>query len=265
MNRGSGTADLSVTILGSSGSYASPGNPCSGYLVRSPGAAVLLDCGPGITGPLQKIVNFDDLSAIIVTHAHFDHWIELLVLRTVYKAFRPRARRLSVHGPISTRIAYAGAVRWAGSTEDRCRMDRHSSYPFEWHTIRSRSMVTIADQDWSFAETDHQRPTLATRVDSTGRSFAFSADTGPKWDFRSLGEGIDLAMCEATHCSECKHSNKYHMTARQAARAADVAGIKRLLLTHIAPCCDPDAQKAEAGSVFVGSVEVALPGLVFTV
>ena len=52
---------FSVTVLGSSGSYAAPDNPCTGYLLRSPGATVLLDCGPGTVGPLQTELDLLDL------------------------------------------------------------------------------------------------------------------------------------------------------------------------------------------------------------
>ncbi|MDG1367978.1 MAG: MBL fold metallo-hydrolase, partial [Acidimicrobiales bacterium] len=59
-----------VTILGSSGSYASADNPCSGYLVRSDGATVLLDAGPGTLGPLQREIELSELDAIVLTHSH---------------------------------------------------------------------------------------------------------------------------------------------------------------------------------------------------
>ena len=131
--------------------------------------------------------------------------------------------------------------------------------------IDPSSEVTIGDQRWSFALTDHPVETLAVRVDSGGRSFAFSSDTGPGWDFRSLGEGIHLAMCDASHSRDHEEEGIPHMSARQAARAAAVAGAGRLVLTHLAPGCDPDAQLAEASAVFDGEVDVARPGLVLTV
>ena len=48
-----------VLVLGSSGSYASPDNPCTGYLIRTPQATVVLDCGPGTLGPLQAAVDLE--------------------------------------------------------------------------------------------------------------------------------------------------------------------------------------------------------------
>ena len=245
---------LTVTVLGCSGSYAAPGNPCTGYLVRSDSTAVLLDCGPGTLGPLQEAIDLADVDAIVATHCHPDHWLELPVIRNVFIWFVPRSK-VPVYGTAETRaMDRAITVMRSGRTD-----------PLAWNVIDPSSRLTIGDQQWSFSLTDHPVETLAPRVDAGGRSFAFSSDTGPGWDFRSLGEGIDLAMCDASHGCEHEDEGIPHMSARQAARAASAAGVGRLVLTHLAPGCDPGAQLAEAGEVFAGQVDVARPGLVLTV
>ena len=250
-----GAAALSVTVLGCSGSYASADNPCTGYLVRSPGATVLLDCGPGTLGPLQATIDLNDLTAIVTTHCHPDHWLELPVIRNVFTWFQPRGG-VPVYGTAETR---AMDQRIATRPRDP-RPD-----PLEWTVVCEGDHTEIGDQHWSFAATDHPVETLAVRVDCGGRSFAFSADTGPDWDFRSLGEGINVAMCDATHgCAE-EGRGIPHMSAREAAGAALVAGADRLVLTHLAPGSDPEARLAEARAAFCGPVEVARPGLVLQV
>ena len=245
---------LTVTVLGCSGSYAAPGNPCTGYLVRSDGAAVLLDCGPGTLGPLQEAVDLADVSAIVTSHCHPDHWLELPVIRNVFIWFVPRTA-VPVYGTAETRaMDRALTVLRSGSTD-----------PLDWTVIDPSSKLAIGDQRWSFAATDHPVETLAARVDAGGRSFAFSSDTGPGWDFTSLGEGIHVAMCDASHGCDREGEGIPHMSARQAAAAAAAAGAERLVLTHLAPGCDPDAQRAEAIAAFDGDVDVARPGLVVTV
>ena len=245
---------LTVTVLGCSGSYAAPGNPCTGYLVRSDGASVLLDCGPGTLGPLQEAADLADLSAIVTTHCHPDHWLELPVIRNVFIWFVPRTA-VPVYGTAETRaMDRALTVLRSGSTD-----------PLDWTIIDPSSRVAIGDQRWSFAVTDHPVETLAARVDAGGRSFAFSSDTGPGWDFTSLGAGIHVAMCDASHSCDREGEGIPHMSARQAAAAAAAAGAERLVLTHLAPGCDPEAQLAEAGAAFDGEVAVARPGLVVTV
>ncbi len=245
---------LTVTVLGCSGSYAAPGNPCTGYLVRSDGASVLLDCGPGTLGPLQEAMDLAELSGIVTTHCHPDHWLELPVIRNVFIWFVPRSG-VPVYGTAETRaMDRAITVMRSGKSD-----------PLAWTVIDASSDATIGDQRWSFALTDHPVETLAARVDAGGRSFAFSSDTGPGWDFRTLGEGIHVAMCDASHGREHEGEGIPHMSAREAAAAAAAARAERLVLTHLAPGCDPDAQLAEASAVFDGDVEVARPGLVLAV
>ena len=245
---------LTVMVLGCSGSYAAPNNPCTGYLVRSPGASVLLDCGPGTLGPLQESIDLADLSAIIATHCHPDHWLELPVIRNVFIWFVPRSA-VPVYGTAETRAMDRALTVLRSGSKD----------PLAWTVIDASSEVTVGDQRWSFATTDHPVETMAVRVDSGGRTFAFSSDSGPGWDFRSLGEGIHVAMCDASHSRDSEGQGIPHMSAREAAGAASVAGAERLVLTHLAPGCDPEAQLAEAEAVFDGDVDVARPGLRITV
>lgn len=251
---GSAGAGLTVTVLGCSGSYAAPGNPCTGYLVRSDGAAVLLDCGPGTLGPLQAAIDLAELTAIVTTHCHPDHWLELPVIRNVFLWFVPRDG-VPIYGTAETRaMDRAITVLRSGCID-----------PLDWTVLDPSQEVVIGDQQWSFAVTDHPVETLAVRVDVGGRSFAFSSDTGPGWDFRSLGEGIHVAMCDASHGRDREDQGIPHMSARQAAVAASAANAERLVLTHLAPGCDREAQLAEASAAFDGEVAVARPGLVVTV
>ncbi|MEO0492436.1 MAG: MBL fold metallo-hydrolase [Actinomycetota bacterium] len=243
---------FSVTILGSSGSYAAPGNPCTGYLLRSPGATVLLDCGPGTVGPLQAEIDLLDLDAIVLTHCHPDHWMELPVLRNVFSYFTVRDG-LPVYGTAETK-EMNDAVTSSGRPET-----------FDWTTIDPSSTLRIGDQDWSFTLTDHPVETLAPAVVVDAKTFVFTSDTGPGWDFADAAADIDLALADASHLSTLEGGTIPHMSAREAAGRARDAGVKRLVLTHLVPGSDPDAHRAEAEAAYGGPVEVALPGMTFTI
>ncbi|MBN2622032.1 MAG: MBL fold metallo-hydrolase, partial [Acidimicrobiales bacterium] len=77
--------DLTVTVLGSSGTYAGPGEACSGYLVRSPGATVVVDLGSGTLANLQHHVELGAVDAVVLTHEHPDHWLDLPLLRNALR------------------------------------------------------------------------------------------------------------------------------------------------------------------------------------
>src|SRR5689334_20507283 len=84
---GAGALGLTLTVLGSSGSYPGPGLACSGYLVSCDGTHVWIDCGPGTMANLQQHVALNDVSAIVATHAHADHWIELTVAHVAFEHY----------------------------------------------------------------------------------------------------------------------------------------------------------------------------------
>lgn len=243
---------FSLTVLGSSGSYASPTNPCTGYLLRSPEANVLLDCGPGTLGPLQDTIDLADLDAIVLTHCHPDHWLELPVLRNVFSYFVP-ADNLPVYGTAETK-SMLDAIVIAGRAD-----------AMAWHTIDASSQITIADQSWSFTLSDHPVETLGPRVVVGDKRFVFTSDSAAGWVFEDDGAAIDLAMMDASHLSDSEGQGIPHMSAREAAMSARAAGVPRLVLTHLVPGSDPEAHRAEAEAAYGGPVEVALPGTTFTI
>jgi len=237
-------------VLGSSGSFASAENPCTGFLVSTREASVLLDCGPGTLGPLQRAIDLHDLTAVVLTHNHPDHWLELPVLRNVFKYFHLR-HEIPLFGTEATkRMDDALTVR----------DDRKPDDPFVWTVINAESTMTIGDQFWSFSRTDHPVETLAVRIDCDGRSFVFTSDTGPAWSISEFGSGIDLALYDASHLSAFEGKGIPHTSAREAGERCRAAGVGRMVATHLVPGSDPDAHRAEASAAYGDPVDVASPG-----
>ena len=235
---------LSITILGCSGSYSGPGMACTGYLVESDSTRVWLDAGPGTLANLQRHHRLTEIDAIVVTHEHPDHWLDLAMAYIACRYFLNR-EPLPVYGTAGT---HALARALAGANDLAPTID--------WRLITDGDSAVIGDQQWQFSRTDHPVETLAPRVDSGGRSFAFSADTGDGWSFARLGEGIDLALCEATFLHENLVRPSPHLSALQAGAMAADAGVKRLLLTHLAPGSDAAAFGQEATESFGAPVEL---------
>lgn len=236
---------FSVTVLGCSGTYAGPGNACSGYLLRSPGATVWLDAGPGTLANVQQHVSLPDLDALVLSHEHPDHWLELPVFRNALKwAFD--ARDFPVYGTAGAgELARQLIAGRAGGGLDAT---------LDWHTIGPGDGVQIGDQRFRFALTDHPVVTLACRVEVAGRTLVYSADTGPEIDPAGLmpdGEPVDLAIIEATGVSDV------HLTGEQAGHLATTIGARRLVITHLLPGCDAEVRRAEVATAYGGPVDVA--------
>lgn len=69
-----------LTVLGSCGAW--PGRACSGFVLEHRGARLVLDLGYGTLPRLLALLGSsaaDGIDAVITTHAHPDHMIEILL------------------------------------------------------------------------------------------------------------------------------------------------------------------------------------------
>lgn len=238
-------AGVKVTVLGCSGSYPGPGGACSGYLVEAAGTAVALDLGNGSLANLQRHIALDDLDAVVLSHSHPDHWVDLTGLRVALHYVAGR-EGLPVFGTAETR--------------ELAEATTHGFEPtFDWRVTGDGDEFELGALRFTMSATDHYVETLAVRVDAPGsrRSLAYSADTGPDWSFRQLGSDLDLALCESTFVTDDQAEGVLHLSARQAGAMAAEAGVRRLVLTHLWPGTDPEQHRQVGSEAFGRPVDVA--------
>lgn len=239
---------IELTVLGCSGSYNSPAlGPCSGYLVRAGATTIWLDCGNGTFEPLQNHVVVEDLSAVVITHRHPDHCVDLTGLATLLHIFR---------GLESGPPVYA-----APEVCDRLvALNSGMAELFAWDDVADGDTRTVGEASLRFSETDHSAPTVAVEVESGGKRLVYTADTGPGWSASAFGSRPDLLVSEATYQRGIE-GPPIHLTAAQAGQMAKSVDARRLMLTHLAPMLDPAASVVEAQETFGASVTLAAPGL----
>jgi ribonuclease BN (tRNA processing enzyme) len=246
----SGTTGLTLTVLGCSGTYPGDGGACSGYLVRSPGASLVVDLGAGSLANLQRHLAIGEIDAVILSHVHPDHWLDLPVLRNAMR-YVLGIRGLPVYGTAETWLMAEVIMGELSPT-------------MLWHTIDESSVVEVGDQIVHFSRTDHPVETLAVRVDADGRSLLYSADTGSAWYPGEAGADVGLMVCEASLPPD-HEGEVQHLSARQAGKLARALGASRLVVTHVVPGVDPEAQLGMARQAFGGPVELATTNRSFDV
>jgi len=235
---------VTVTVLGCDASYPSPGGACSGYLVQSGSTSLWLDAGSGTMAHLSKAVDLDAIDGIVISHAHPDHWTDLLVYHHLVKYYRVR-ERVPVYAPrrvLELMEAVNGEV-----------------LPLDWHVVDESSTAKVGGISLRFSRTDHGPETLAVRAEGLGAAVAYSADTGPAWSMTSLGDGIGLAIVEATLDPE-HEGVVQHLSGRQAGSVAEEAGARALVITHVDPGISRERQAEEARKTFRGPVSLAAVG-----
>jgi ribonuclease BN (tRNA processing enzyme) len=244
--------DVDLTVLGCAGSFGGPhGNgACSGYLLRTDTARIWMDCGNGTFGPLQEHVRPEDLDAIVLTHEHPDHCVDLYGLHVLLR-YGIERHHLPVFAPAGLEAKLGTLVSSWGPT-------------FDWNVVGDSDTTRIGDVTLRFSRTDHPPPTYAVQAESGGRRLVYTADTGPGWTVGAFDAGADLVLSEATFLHD-HHTVPIHLSARQAGEAARAAGARRLVLTHLWPRNDREAVVAEGSEAFGDAVTLAEPHLRLTI
>jgi ribonuclease BN (tRNA processing enzyme) len=211
-------------------------------------------------GPLLGSSAGDGIDAIVVTHAHPDHFVDL------HGLFRARwfARRGADRIPL---CAPAGVPRAIAALED----DDASAVAavFNWHPIPSEQYA-IGPFLLESRALPHYVPNAGIRLSAPGLTVAYTGDTGPDPALADLGRGADLYIVEATDrhqrpgAAPAPAGPPLNLTAAQADAAAAAAGARRLLLTHFWPDNDRGASQGDAARTFAGSIVLAEEGLRIT-
>jgi ribonuclease BN (tRNA processing enzyme) len=237
---------MELTVLGCSGSYGAPaGGACSSYLVRAGDATIWMDCGNGSFANLQHHADPADITAVVLTHGHPDHCVDLYSLHVMYRYGLDR-HGLPVYAPEGVQASLSGLVSFGDA--------------FEWHTVADGDKLEIADAQLRFSRTDHPPPTVAVEIEHDAKRLVYTADTGPKWNVGVFGPGADLVLSEATYLHDDIRV-PIHLSARQAGELARDAQARRLMITHLWPTIDPLASVEEASEAFGRDVTLAAPHL----
>lgn len=222
------------------------------------GWKILLDLGHGVLSRLLLWADVYQLGAVVLSHLHPDHVADLPALRVALRWGRrpPEAKgRVRVLGPAAT-PAYLAYVAGEEALEE-----------FEFQAVREGETVELEGLRLSFARTDHPVETYAVRVEGHDGVLAYTADTAFAPSVAELARGADLLLAEATLQEKYRDRAAAvgHMTGSQAGELAQLAGARKLLLTHFFPTTDPEESCRAAQKAFAGVVEFAQEGRTYDV
>lgn len=241
--------------------------PASGYFVQlDNGSSFVMDMGPGVLAELQKIAD-PAACDLVLSHVHPDHTADipgLLVWRRFHPTAPAKSKNLFV-GPddIWERI---GALCAATGDEG----DRDLSDTFDNVVARPGQPLMIggSEADGGAVVTPypmvHPVPTVGYRVEADGFVVAYSGDTAWTDALVDLARDADVFICEATWCKKTDGvPPNMHMSGYEAGQAASLAGVKKLVLTHIPPYADGQEALEAARTTFDGEIELAYLGQEF--
>jgi ribonuclease BN (tRNA processing enzyme) len=251
---------MRVTVLGSSGAYPAAGGAASGYLLEHDGFRVALDFGTGAMGNLQRHIEHGELDAIVLSHEHMDHCLDLYPL-FIARFFAPEPLPpLPLWTPPGTfdRIAVL-------EEEEEAR--RQMRGVFDIHEVEAGGDFEVGPFRFETRLLPHWVPNSGMRITADGAVLCYTGDTGPSEEVEAVGRDADLLLIEASWQDRDLASGKqpFHLTARQAAEHANRAGARRTMLSHFWPGSDRDVSREQAAEAYDGELLLASEGMVVEV
>ena len=265
---------MKLTIVGCSGSFPGPASPASCYLVTANDGVrdwrILLDLGNGSLGALQRYMDLRDIDAVLLTHLHPDHCMDLCGLHVAvhWDPAGWNRDRIKVWGPKDTadRMATAyGLPTDPGMHEDFEFMSWNSRQPVSIgpFTVTPYPVRHPADEAYALrVEANCAGPDGSTAL----HTLAYSGDTDSCSGLEEAARDSDVFLCEAAfHEGRDDAIDGVHLTGKRAGAAASAANARRLLLTHLPVWNDANASVAEARETYAGDLAVAVAGVSYEV
>jgi ribonuclease BN (tRNA processing enzyme) len=227
--------------------------------VRTRSTNVLLDLGSGALANLREVLDYPSVDAVIVSHMHADHFLDLIPLRYGLK-YGPLLRGdrmplLLPPGGAKTlrRMCAALAPDSSGDFLDEV---------FDVDEYDPSSILDVGDLKIGFAKTRHYIDAYAMRCEHGGASIVYSADTAPCESVEDLAHACSLFICESSLGLGTEDpTSRGHLSAVEAAQLARDAKVKRLLLTHYGTEFAPAELLSAAEATFTGPCAIADDGM----
>ena len=253
---------LRLRVVGSSPSVPRPDRACSCHLLRTRRTSVLFDLGTGGLSKLRDHMDYTDIDAVVISHMHADHFIDLVPLRYGLK-YGPltRADRLPVWLPPGGEEMLRALCATFAKESDHDFLDE----VYDIHEYDPAGHLEIGDLTLTFAKTVHYIDCYAMRAETRGASVCYSADTAPSEAVEELARGCSLFLCEAALGLSTEEGMRGHLSAIEAGEMAQRAGARRLLLTHYGTDYAPGELEDAAETIFTGPCAVADDGTELTV
>src|SRR5690606_14164859 len=236
---------MRLTVLGCSGSFPGPDGPASSYLLEVDGFRVVLDMGNGAVSRLQEEGWLYGVDAVLLSHLHADHCLDLCSYYVARKYHPDGAKpRIPVYGPPGVQARMDSAYKYpepAGLAET-----------FDFREWREGGSYDVGPLRVTVRHVWHPVEAYAMRVEHGGLVFAYSGDSSVDEALVETARDADLFLCEASLLTRWNVPDGVHLTGRQAGEHATRANVRRLVLTHVPPWTPKEEVLAEARETFAG-------------
>ena len=249
---------MRITVLGSSAAYPGAGRACSGFLIEHGSTRLLLDCGTGVLSNLQKFHELREISAVVISHMHADHFFDLIPYRYALKyGLDPwgDAQPLLYLPPGGRETLERVAAPFAENDRFFVDIFRVSEYA-------PAVPLRIGDLEARFAPVRHYVPSWAIRIQGP-QKIVYTSDTGACPDLFSFSQDADVLLANVGRCLVPDRESLWgHLRPSEAGALAVEARVGTLILSHFWPACNRERCREEAKQQFTGPIRIAEEGLI---
>lgn len=252
---------MELTVLGAGPAYSDRADSSgAAYLVATGRTTLLLDLGQGSFPRLARRIEPSTLDAVLVSHLHPDHFIDLVPLRHYLRYEFDPPRRVMVLGPreLGERIdALHGQPGFAAATLD-CRAIEDAV----------KGPLVVGDLQVEVALVTHTDESYGFRVAPAGSrepGLVYSGDCGRAADLRPLLRPDDTLLAEVSFGAGPVPPGALHLDGPAVGALAADGRAGRVLLTHIQMGFDEAAAIDSVRGVYPGAVDLVAPGDAFVI
>ncbi|WP_066911229.1 MBL fold metallo-hydrolase [Millisia brevis] len=247
---------IELVVLGSGTPFPTPSAPaCSGYLLRSGSSTVWVDTGPGTLSNLLATTDLAAVDAIWISHLHADHTADLvLALYALDDGGLGSGTPVPVLAPAGLRDRIAAFLGKPPVVLD----------PFlTFHDLRDDDRHVIGGLTLLSRRVDHgDVEAYALRATDADAAVAYTGDSRACPALSAIARDVDLLLAQANHLAPedgapPPDADRVHLSADAAGDLAHRAGVRALVITHIAPPTSPAAALDRAARGFDGPIHIA--------
>jgi len=250
---------MELLVVGAGAAYPDrPGAASSTYVVEHLGARLCLDLGQGGFAGLAGRLDPSALAAVVVSHLHPDHFVDLVALRhfLCYEFDPPRRMRVLAPEGLEARLdgllAQPGFAAAALDIEPRSEGTTHVG-PFLLESV----LVTHAGESYAVR--------VAPADDPAAPGLVYSGDCGRAADLVPLVRPGDTLLVEVAFGPGPIPVGDLHLDGPAVGELAAATRPGQVLLTHLQMRRDPVATVASVRAAYDGPVALVADGETFEV
>jgi len=229
---------MRLTILGMNGPFPAPGGATSGYFLAAGETSIALDMGCGTLARLTALTPPEELTALLLSHWHYDHCSDVLPL--IFRLEACATKSLHIYAPADENALVRRAVQGCG------KIVLHDVHPGETFTVGALQVTAFAAR--------HPVPAVMYRIEGGGKTFCYTGDTNTVEGLADFARNADFLLADGLFTDSTWAEGKPHLSAAHVAQLAKDADVHRFVITHLNPAIDPETQLRQARAVRIDAL-----------